>query len=220
MRTGIFGGTFNPIHYGHLRAAEEIREHASLDTVLFIPSGHPPLKTENIVSPRHRYRMTQLAVKQNSSFKVLDIECKGHGKSYTVNTLEKLLMTYRRSRLYFILGIDTFLDIPQWWKPEKLVSLVNFIVISRPRNAFADLLVSPYLSLKKGPLRKLDRGELTFYKTVLKTRNELMLFSVTPLDISATEIRERIQREQSIKYLLPAQVESYIISNNLYKKSR
>ena len=117
MRIGVFGGTFNPIHYGHLRAAEEVREMLAFDKVLFVPSGTPPLKTEDLTDAQKRFEMARLAVAGNGAFEVLDIECKKPKKSYTVETLEVLLTLYEDAELYFMLGIDAFLDIPNWWMP-------------------------------------------------------------------------------------------------------
>ena len=217
MRIGICGGTFNPIHYGHLRAAEEAREMLALDKILFIPSGNPPLKVRELADARHRYKMTRLAVIRNRLFDVLDIECIRKGKSYTVNTLETLLKLYSDSELYFILGIDAFLEMPNWWKPEKLISLVNFMVLSRPGSRFIDLLSSPYLNVKKEIMVRLDNGEIRSFTTGLQTRKEAVLLGVTPIGISSTDIRNRIKEGLSIKYMLPEEIESYIISNKLYK---
>lgn len=218
MKIGIFGGTFNPIHYGHLRAAEEVRETLALDKILFIPSGNPALKTEEIIDAIHRYKMARLAVVKNRLSEVLDIECIRTGKSYTVNTVEMLLKRYSRADLYFILGIDSFLDIPSWWRPEKLVSLVNFVLLSRPGSRFVDLLSSPYLDIKKGSLIKLDMDKMESFTTKLKTSKKLVLLRIIPIGISSTDIRKRIKEGLSIKYMLPEEVESYIISNRLYNK--
>jgi nicotinate-nucleotide adenylyltransferase len=217
MKIGIFGGTFNPVHYGHLRAAEEAREMLSLDKVLFIPSGNPPLKTKDLAAAIHRYKMTRLACVKNRMFDVLDIECRSTEKSYTVNTVEKLLDIYGRADLYLVLGIDAFLDLPNWWKPEKLVSLSNFAIVSRPASRFTDLLSSPYLKVRDNYLKKLDSRVLKSHAVKLKTRKELVMLNITPLGISSTEIRKCIRQGLSIKYMLPEEVESYIISNKLYK---
>ena len=149
MKIGIFGGTFNPIHYGHLRAAEEVRTMFGLERIFFIPSGNPPLKRKDLAEAKHRYKMVRMAVRGNPYFEVLDIECNRPGKSYTVNTLELLLKKYTDVDFYFMVGIDAFLDIPNWREPEKIMSLTNFIVLSRPGNNFEDLLGSPYLDIKK-----------------------------------------------------------------------
>jgi nicotinate-nucleotide adenylyltransferase len=218
MKIGIFGGTFNPIHYGHLRSAEEIREVFGLDTVVFIPSGNPPLKRKGLAEAKHRYNMVKIAAGSNPFFEVLDIECVRPGKSYTVNTLEHLQDNYAGSEFYFVLGIDAFLDMPSWREPEKILSLTNFIVLSRPGKTFTDLFSSPYLAMKKTQLARLDRGEIATGKTVLRSGKKVLLAKVTPIGISSTHIRNSLKKGCSIKYLLPAAVESYIISKNLYMK--
>ncbi len=216
MKIGVFGGTFNPVHYGHLRAAEEAAEILALDKILFVPSGNPPLKSKEVADALQRYKMARLAVVKNRFFDVLDIECVSPGKSYTVSTLETLIGLYGQSDLYFVLGIDAFLDIPNWWRPERLVSMVNFAVLSRPGSMFADLVSSPYLNIKKDFLKRLDDREMKSFKAALQTRKEAVLVNVTHMDISSTDIRRRIRERRSIKYLLPEEVESFIISNRLY----
>ncbi len=218
MKIGIFGGTFNPIHYGHLRSAEEVREILGLEQILFIPSGRPPLKSGDIAGAVHRLAMLKLATQRNRRFTALDIECRRRGKSYTVHTLEMLQKMFRHADLYFILGIDAFLDIPNWWKPEMLFTLAHFIIISRPDNRFQDLYSSPYISVKKSMLDELDSGKKKRLAERLKTDKTAHLMSVTNVAISSTAIRKRIKGGLSIKYLLPEGVESYIISKRLYKR--
>jgi len=217
LKIGIFGGTFNPIHYGHLRGAEEVRERFGLTKIIFIPSSNPPLKTQEIINPEHRYKMTELALSGNSFFEISDIEYRKPGKCYTANTLEELRSIYTDTNLYFILGIETFLDIPNWWQPEKLVRLIDFIIISRPPFRFVDLLSSPYLDISKEDLERLDKAELESYSTILKTNREAVAIRIPLMEISGTEIRRLVREGKSIKYLLPELVESYIISNKLYK---
>ena len=216
MKIGIFGGTFNPIHYGHLRSAEEIRTMFGLERIFFIPSGNPPLKRKDLAEAKDRYNMARMAVRGNPYFKVLDIECVRPGKSYTVNTLEQLLKKYADVDFYFMLGIDAFLDIPNWREPEKILSLTNFIVLSRPGNKFEDLLDSPYLKIKKNALTSLDRGESGSISIALQTGKRVLLAKVTPIGISSTDIRKSAKKGFSIKYMLPQNVESYIISKRLY----
>ena len=219
MKIGIFGGTFNPIHYGHLRSAEETRAMLGLERIFFIPSGNPPLKSKDLADAGHRYNMVKRAVRGNPYFKVLDIECVRPGKSYTVNTLEQLLRKYVDVDFYFILGIDAFLDIPNWREPEKIISLTNFIVLSRPCHRFADLIQSPYLETKKSGLESLDRGENALSTAIIKSGKKVLFAKVTPIGTSSTDIRKSVKKGRSIKYLLPANVESYIISNSLYRES-
>lgn len=219
-KIGVFGGTFNPIHYGHLRAAEEVREMLGFERVLFVPSGNPPLKTGDLADALKRYEMVRLATAGNRSFDVLDIESVKPAKSYTVETLEVLVNRYSGSELYFMLGMDAFLDIPGWWMPEKLVSMVNFAVISRPGRKFEDLLSSPHLDVEGGDLKALDDSDGEFKIFRLKSLKEAALVKITPIDISSSDIRRRMQAGQSVKYLLPESVESFIISNKLYSPVR
>jgi nicotinate-nucleotide adenylyltransferase len=218
MKIGIFGGTFNPIHYGHLRSAEEVRLISGLDRIFFVPSGNPPLKRKDLTDAGHRYNMVSIAARDNPFFEVLDIESTRPGKSFTVSTLQQLLKDYADADFSFISGVDAFLDIPNWREPEKILSLVNFIVISRPGKSFADLFHSPYLDLKRTSLTSLDRGGAAPVTAALQGGKRVTLAAVTPIGISSTDIRRRVKKGSSIKYLLPAEVESYIISNNLYRE--
>lgn len=217
MKLGIFGGTFNPIHYGHLRVAEEVKEKLGLNKIIFVPSGNPPLKDTELADAKHRYRMVRLAASKNHSFAVSDIEYKKKDKSYSVDTLERLHRIYPGARLYFIAGIDAFIDIPNWWQPERLVSLADFIVVSRPAFKFTDLAFSPYLKINKNILKKLDNAKLQTYKTKLKSGRDIIMMCIMPVEISATGIRKLIKRRKSIKYLLPEEVESYIITHKIYR---
>lgn len=217
MKVGIFGGTFNPIHYGHLRAAEEVRVKLEFDKIVFIPSGKPPLKTEEIADAIHRYKMTMRAIANNHFFELSDIECRQIGKSYTVKTFEELKKNNPKAELFFILGIDAFLDIPNWWHPERLIELANLVIISRPGFRFIDLQTSPYAKISRRILKELDSGKTETYKIKLKSNKDAILLRVISIGISSTEIRNLIKQGKSIKYLLPAEVKSYIISNKLYK---
>ncbi len=216
MKIGIFGGTFNPVHFGHLRAAEEVREKLNLDRILFIPSKNPPLKTKGIAAAKHRYEMLRIALLDNHYFELSDIEFRLKGKSYSVKTIEALKKFNPENKIFMILGIDTFLEIPKWWHPEKLVRLIDFIVISRPNFKFLDLQTSPYIKIKKNFLIELDLAKIDSYKTELVTGVEIILLRVTPIGISSTEIRNFLKYGKSVKYLLPPEVKSYIIANKIY----
>ena len=214
QKIGILGGTFNPVHYGHLRISEEVRERLSLERVLFIPSGNPPLKTAELVSAEHRYEMTRLAIASNPLFEISDIECRSAGKSYTVDTLTVLKDRHRGKKFYFILGIDAFLEVPLWYHPEKLLELTNFIVVSRPGLSFRQLSAS--VAVDAEACAALDSGRLRVYRTDIEGGGEVFLLNVTPMDIAATAIRSLVKQGLSIKYLLPESVESFIISHSLY----
>lgn len=218
---GIFGGTFNPIHYGHLRAAEEVRERIGLEKILFIPSCNPPLKGFDLAGPEDRFEMTRLAIDGNPYFDISDIECRRPGKSYTVETLSELKRLWPQKDLFLILGIDSFIEIPEWYMPEKLMEITDFIVVSRPGFRFEGLVRMPLRSSEcQAILRELDTGRTQFGEIGLKTGRKVLLMNITPLDISATRIRRLVREGSSIRYLLPESVEYYIISKGLYKNLR
>ncbi len=220
MRIGIYGGAFNPIHYGHLRTAEEVFEMLSLDKILFMPSGRTPFDKPELESAEHRYEMIKRAIKGNRHFEVSDLEVRRRGRSYTVDTIRELKSRYRNCDLYFILGIDAFLDLPGWKKPDILVHLTSLIVISRPGYTFSDLASSPYLvgaSLRM--LKALDNGKINECSFSLSDNQKVYLCNVTGLNISASRIRNLVTSGEKIKYLLPDSVKSYIISNKLYKSN-
>jgi nicotinate-nucleotide adenylyltransferase len=220
MKIGIFGGAFNPIHYGHLRTAEEVFEILSLDKVFFIPSGNPPFKKPELAKACHRYEMVKAAIEDNPHFKLSNIEMKTRGKSYSVDTITKLSNRYKKSEFFFILGIDAFLDLPSWKHPQRLIKLTNFVVISRPGYSFTDLSSSPYLvNVPKKILKELDKGIITKFSFPLPSGQRCFLCKVTGFNISASRIRSLIMTGKDIKYLLPDSVKSYIISHKLYLKS-
>lgn len=213
-KLGIFGGTFNPIHYGHLRAAEEVRERLGLGNILFIPAYNPPLKDSGLVSAEHRYEMTRLATEANPFLNISDIECGRPGRSYSVDTLTALRELYPQKEFYFILGLDSFIDIPAWYRPETLMELTNFVAISRPGYSFSGL--SSMITMDAALISELDTCRVAGHEACLKSGKKLDMLNVTPLNISATNIRGLVREGGSIKYLLPEKVESYIIDNKLY----
>jgi nicotinate-nucleotide adenylyltransferase len=216
QRIGILGGTFNPIHYGHLAAAEEIRTWLALDRVLFIPTNQPPHKDEeDIPSAIQRLEMVRLAVSDNPHFMPSDIEIKRGGRSYTIDTIQALRQAYPGSELYFITGLDSFLDIQTWNQWDTLLGLCRFAVISRPGYRFADLLKIDFLKKAGSEVDKLDRGELT-HAVIRSGAFNIYLARVPHYDLSSTDIRRRVKQGGSIKYFLPEPVETYIIKNEVY----
>ncbi len=193
---GIMGGTFNPIHHGHLAAAEFVREEFKLDKVLFVPSGKPPHKHKGeIASPEHRWIMALLATDSNECFSVSSVEIERGGESYTSDTIVELEKIYgARSNCYFITGADAIAEISTWHKSENLPKLATFIAVSRPGY-------------------KLDVSKID-----PRFRRCTYLIEVPALAISSTEIRERIRKGQTIKYLVPEIVEKYIYKNKLYQR--
>jgi|Deesub1362B_J571_1020462.scaffolds.fasta_scaffold00010_172 nicotinate-nucleotide adenylyltransferase len=210
-RKAFLGGTFNPIHYGHLRMAEEVREALNLDKVVFIPSSIPPLKTEDVAPADLRLQMLRIALKDNPFFEISDIECRRSGKSYTVDTIKIIREEEPDLEPIFILGIDAFLEMPLWHRPDELIKLCDFAVVKRSCADFKDLSRSPFL-------RSLEPEEKTdSYRSLrLISGRRVFWIECTVLDISASDIRQRLREGRSIKYLLPESVESFIISNQIY----
>ena len=206
MKIGLFGGTFNPVHLGHLRGAEEVREKFELDKIFFIPAGNPPLKTEEIIDARHRLKMTELAIKGNSYFEVSDFEVKQKTPSYTLNTVIHFKKLYRKDTLFFIMGIDAFYELKQWYRYEELIKTINFIVMSRP--GFNGVENSEFIECKKS-------------ENIFKIKNSdktVFYISISPFWVSSSALREMIQSGKSIRYLVPEEVRKYIEKNKLYRK--
>lgn len=223
QRIGLFGGTFNPIHTGHLRIANEIRERFSLDSVIFIPTGISPHKDRNkVINPAHRLRMAELAVAPYKYFTVSSIEVYRQGLSYSIDTVLALQKELGDSaELFFITGIDAFLEIGTWKDADRLLELCNFIVIHRPGYRFDELKrigLPALLGVPSSELEKLDRGEIPRLSIPLTEEWSLFLERITPCDISSTELRRFIRDSKEVKNLLPENVMSYIIEQGLYLK--
>ena len=215
-RIGLFGGTFNPIHLGHLKAAELCLERVALDKILFIPSYIPPHKeTVEVVSPFHRLKMVELACAPYSRFVPSSIEIEDRGTSYSIITLKKIEKKFPGAWIFFILGADAFLEIETWKDYETLLSRCFFIVISRPVYSLNNVF-----GVLKGKYRE-KMHELTESEEIeeqMLSNYRIFILSIAALDIAATDIRSRIKRGESVSHLLPGPVEEYIIKNNLYRE--
>ena len=215
QRIGILGGTFNPIHLGHLAAGEEVCDRLELDRVLFVPALLPPHKQEDMPSAADRMEMVRRAISGNPRFGVSDIELKRGGTSYTVDTIEELHALYPGAELYFITGLDSFLDIQAWKDWRKLLSACVFVVLSRESCRFQDLMKLDFLKSQDKGLKDLDEKRLRH----VEVRNgdiRVILERIPFYEISSTDIRNRIPARKSIKYLLPESVEGYIIEKKYY----
>ena len=196
-RIGLMGGTFDPIHYGHLLAAEEARLALDLERVIFLPTGTPPHKHyENMASTEDRYAMTLLATADNPFFEVSRMETERDGNSYTRDSLQELHTLYPLAEFFLIAGVDSILDMPNWREPLEICKLCTPVAVPRPGYETGKLLELPSQIREK--LYKLD--------TVM-------------LDISATDIRDRVARGRGIRYLVPPQVEVYIAKKRIYSAS-
>jgi nicotinate-nucleotide adenylyltransferase len=213
-RIGLFGGTFNPIHLGHLRGAEEIREAFRLEEVIFIPSSIPPHKgTGKVIEGKHRLEMVRLATGSNAYFSTSDIELSRPGKSYSIDTIRYFREKHRDS-LFFILGRDAFVEIETWREFQNLFSLCHFIVMTRPGSQKDTL--SPQLPRALTPTFQYEPEEKAW---IHLSGNRLYLKKISFLDISSTKVRELIEKGESVRYLIPSEAEAYIRKHGLYRKS-
>ena len=208
MKWGLFGGTFDPVHLGHLRCAEEISELFRLDRIIFIPARVQPLKTGRDVSPfHHREQMLRLATEDNPSFSISDIENRRGGKSYSIETVRHFLNNSPNdTKLYFMLGQDAFHEIPMWKEWKDLVRLCNFVVMTRPGYE-AKSLDSVFLP----DFASMFRYDRTTEGFKSPTGNSIFFRNMTLLDISSTDIRKRMKAGISIRYLVPEPVRSYML---------
>jgi nicotinate-nucleotide adenylyltransferase len=194
MRIALFGGTFDPIHYGHLLCAEEVREAFGFESIWFIPSARPPHKPEEAqrASPEDRYRMVCLAIAENPAFHVSRTELDREGKSYAIDTVREFLADYGAdAEIYWILGADSLIEFEIWRDYRLLLDLCRFIAVTRPRY---DLNRLPEI-----------------------VRGRVHLFEMTEIGISSTGIRQAIQEGRSIRYRTPPPVEQYIRERGLYR---
>ena len=196
-RVGIMGGTFDPIHYGHLRAADDACAAFELSEVIFVPTGQPPHKSGQVVSSAsQRYIMTVLATIDCPYFSVSRIEIYRTGKSYTIDTLKSLrvMPQYEDTEFYFITGLDAVLDIVSWKNPQEVTELCKFVAVSR----------YGYTHKRMEELPE-------------ELRMKIIPLEIPLLAISSTELRDRVRRNWSIRFLVPPNVDDFIRKNGLYK---
>jgi nicotinate-nucleotide adenylyltransferase len=221
MRLGLLGGSFNPIHYGHLGIARHARESLQLSKVLFIPTGDPPHKREGALAPSpDRYEMVRLAIADDPCFGISDIELQRKGKSYSIDTVHELQRRYGAGTdLYFLIGLDAFLDFATWREPHALLHACRFVVMSRPGRSFQSLHTLPLPSLPDPEaLAELDLGKRSRLDIAIPSCPGIVCLSLPPCSISASDIRQRIQNGMPLANLLPVTVESYILRHQLYKE--
>jgi nicotinate-nucleotide adenylyltransferase len=213
LRLGLFGGTFNPMHYGHLRSAEEVCEALALTRLWFIPAGHPPHKTAPGITPFEvRLEMSRLAVGNHPVMSVSDLEGRRPGRSYSIETLRQVRREVGPTwELYFILGLDAILEIATWKDYKDLFTLSHFVVLDRP--GYDRRRLEEVLLREIHPLFRTLKGERGFQHP---SGHQVILQATTLMDISGTGIREMVRSGSSIRYLLPEAVREYIITHKLY----
>jgi len=213
LRLGILGGTFDPIHYGHLRIAEEVCEDLGLEKVLLIPGAAPPHKGKKRISPFiDRFTMTMMAAQGSPLLEALDLEGRRHGLSYSIDTLKEVRRLFGPDlELFFIIGMDAFLDIKTWKRYDDLFKEANFVVIKRPGvpdKDFGPLVLSMDLGFQPGE-------EVNSYY-LPSWGHSIVYKELTLLEISSTRIRELAACGKSIRFLAPESVRSYIVEKGLY----
>jgi nicotinate-nucleotide adenylyltransferase len=210
---GILGGTFDPVHYAHLRLGEEVADALALTQVRFIPASVPPHRANPGVTAAHRLAMVRLACSDNSRFIVDDRECRRSGPSYTVDTLLELRAELGPSQpLCLILGVDAFLGLASWSRWQRVPELAHLVVAHRPGFSLDPADIAPGLA------REIETRTATAVSQLQQEKAGLIwLQPVTPLDISATAIRAAIGAGRSPRYLLPGSVLDYIHRHTLYK---
>jgi nicotinate-nucleotide adenylyltransferase len=218
-RIGILGGTFDPVHLGHVETAHVAARALDLDRVLFLPSGAPPHRHQPVASRFHRFAMTALAVNGQDRLAVSDLEIGEVGPSYTFETLMRLHATgIDASQIFFITGADAFAEIETWSRYPQVLDLSHFVVVARPRHPSAALASS--LPALAGRMRTVTPGRPAAAPSAATLHGDLGVFLVearTP-DVSSTEIRRRLETADSIAGLVPAAVHTYIFQHGLYAR--
>lgn len=220
MRIGLFGGTYNPIHFGHLRVATEVREAFGLDRVALIPAARPPHKRSGeLASSTDRLQMLHLAVDNDPDMDISDVELRRKGPSYTVDTLAHYQGSHAAdTRLFLIMGLDAMLEIDTWKAYRRLLASVPMIIISRPDPLYRSVTdgwqrLEHYLKTVVSPAYAFSDAEAAFVATGMAP---IYILSVSALDISSTRIRKLVKSGLSIRYLVPDPVAGYIVAKGLY----
>jgi nicotinate-nucleotide adenylyltransferase len=209
-RTGLFGGSFNPIHFGHLLLADDVRERLALDRVTFMPLGTPAHKPAGTLAPAaHRLAMVRLAIADNAAFEVSDLEVRRDGPSYTVDTLEALGVP--PSELFLIIGSETFLDMLSWHDPHRMATLCRIVVIPRTGSPF-----DPESPAARKVLRAIGADALAPVEDGVVPERGVLVVHAASLPISASELRQRAAAGRSLAYRTPAPVAAYIREHRLY----
>ncbi len=234
----MFGGSFNPIHFGHLLVADDIAETLALDRVLFVPAAAPPHKPAAELAPAvHRFEMARLAIAEHPRFEVSDVELRRQGPSYTVDTLDALR---GRGDLHLIIGSETFLDLLSWREPRRVAALARLVVVPRAGNAFdpespaaqkvlSELALGSFVLPSAGaqisfplaspPAAARQTPPLSPNPRTTESAREPVLVPAASLPISGSDLRKRAREGRSLAYRMPASVVAYIREHGLYRAS-
>lgn len=208
MRVGICGGTFDPVHYGHLLLAEQCREQCALDEVWFMPTSLPPHKeSEGIVTGKQRAEMLELATAGIPEFCVSRLELERAGTTYTVETLQQLHDEASDRELWFLIGADSLADLPTWREPSRILELATLVAVNRGRGQWLSEGAAEVLT-EIDPVRNALGSEVAA---------AIRFASMPAVDLSSTDIRRRVREGQSIRFMTPRAVEMYIREHRLYR---
>ncbi|WP_166819875.1 nicotinate-nucleotide adenylyltransferase [Thalassoroseus pseudoceratinae] len=195
MRIGIYGGTFDPIHFGHLVLAEQCRDSLDLDEIWFVLAGDPPHKTDLLITEStHREAMLRLAIAGNETFRLDRRELTRSGRSYSVDTLQEITDENPRDEIFFLIGSDSLRDFPTWRHPQRIAELATIVAVNRGDDIISDV-------------------ENIVGEQIAKA---VQTVQIPGIEISSSNIRRRVQLQKSVRYLLPPSVEIYISEHNLY----
>jgi nicotinate-nucleotide adenylyltransferase len=196
---GVFGGTFDPIHHGHLIVADELRFRLNLDRVMFLPAGRPPHKTDQDISPdEHRLAMLEMAIHDDPNFEISMIDIEREGLSYTADSMREHQRRFPEATFTFLMGQDSYRDLPHWHKPGELAQIVRLGVALRP----GVVVDSDYIMNR-----------------IPELRGQVDIVDVPMIQIASSDIRRRVRHDEPLRYHVPGSVESYIRQNDLYRHS-
>lgn len=199
MRIGVYGGTFDPVHVGHLLLAEQCREQLRLDQVWFLPAAHPPHKPGAVISPpKDRLAMLELAVAGHPEFVVSDFEIQRGGISFTVETLDALHSDFPDNEWFLLVGGDSLSDFPTWREPQRILELATLVAVNRGRRP-----VDPREALRLLPA----------------AAENVQVVEMPAVDLASTDLRQRVSNGKSIRYMTPRAVECYVLEHELYRQS-
>ncbi len=203
MRLGVFGGTFDPVHLGHLILAEQCREHGRLDQVLFIPAARPPHKGENeLTSFEKRVAMLALGISGNPAFRIDELEKDRPGPSFTVDTLAQLQQRHPGAELLLIIGSDTLRDLPTWHEPRRVLELAGLLVVPRPG----------------WPIPSIEEARRSLgVESAFPLRYQAC--DMPLIEIASRDLRKRMREGKSVRYMIPRAVEAYIADKGLYRSA-
>lgn len=199
MKTGILGGTFDPVHTGHMVVADVVKDELGLTEVVFVPAGEPWLKAgASVLSAKHRLNMVRLAIAGKSYFKASTMEIERKGPTYSVDTMAEMRREINNDELFFIIGWDNLMELPRWHQPERLISLCRLVAVPRAGSPVPDLA--------------------SIEATIPGISQRVIMLDKPQIDISASVIRERVRQGLSISHLAPEAVEKYIKEHGLYRE--